>query len=222
VIGYALWALLLAGALVLEGLGLTHTGHLWPTVSDLFRSLTRPVLGRWIFFALWLWVGWHLFIRGWEFFLRGDGAQKPSESVAKTFRATSFQVVLPLLAVFVLFVLIGRSSHRLLASEDEAGITAAAHERAELEPARRPAAFLRYALVTLVVAYALFVAVIGGYQLAAGGSASGDFGSAIAYGAFLAFGVALPCFFAIALVSTVARRIRRRHRELGKNRERLS
>jgi len=23
-----------------------------------------------VLFALWLWVGWHLFIRGWEFFLQ--------------------------------------------------------------------------------------------------------------------------------------------------------
>jgi hypothetical protein len=26
--------------------------------------------GRFILFGLWLWLGWHLFIRGWAFFLR--------------------------------------------------------------------------------------------------------------------------------------------------------
>jgi hypothetical protein len=27
-------------------------------------------LGRFILFGFWLWLGWHLFIRGWAFFLR--------------------------------------------------------------------------------------------------------------------------------------------------------
>jgi hypothetical protein len=31
----------------------------------------RPWLGRVVLFGLWLWLGWHLFIRGWRFFLRG-------------------------------------------------------------------------------------------------------------------------------------------------------
>jgi hypothetical protein len=30
----------------------------------------RPALGRAILFGLWLWLGWHVFIRGWTFFLR--------------------------------------------------------------------------------------------------------------------------------------------------------
>jgi hypothetical protein len=202
---------LLAAALVLEGLGLTLAGHQWPTVSDLFRSLTRPALGRWIFFALWLWAGWHFFIRGWEFFLRGSGAHTPSRSgEGRAIRATITQVVLPLLVLFVLLFIVGRSSRRLNTSDDEAGVTTGTHDRAELEPARRPAAFLRYAVVTLVAGYALFVAVIGIFQLIAGSSASGDVGSAISYGAFLAFGVALPAFFAVALITTVVGRMRRR------------
>jgi hypothetical protein len=214
VIGYILWALLLAAALVLEGLGLTLAGHQWPTVSDLFRSLTRPVAGRWIFFALWLWAGWHFFIRGWEFFLQGSGAQKPaSPGGGKALKATILQVVVPLLVPFVVFLVVGRSSRRLIESEDKPGATPATREHAALEPARRPVTFLRYALGTSVVGYALFVAVIGVYQLATGSSASGDFTSALSYGAFLAFGVALPFFFAITLVATVVTRIRRRPRE---------
>src|SRR5262249_40203945 len=103
VVGYALWALILAGALVLEGLGLTLAGHQWPTVSDLLRSLTKPVAGRWTFFALWLWMGWHFFIRGWEFFLRGSGAQKPAgPGGGKDLKSTIVQGVVPLLALFVL------------------------------------------------------------------------------------------------------------------------
>jgi hypothetical protein len=30
----------------------------------------RYPVGRWAVFALWLWFGWHLFVRGWHFFLR--------------------------------------------------------------------------------------------------------------------------------------------------------
>jgi len=27
-------------------------------------------VGRWALFALWLWAGWHFFVRGWHFLLR--------------------------------------------------------------------------------------------------------------------------------------------------------
>jgi len=40
-------------------------------MSDIFRTIMRPLLGRVVVFGLWLWLGWHLFIRGWRFFLRG-------------------------------------------------------------------------------------------------------------------------------------------------------
>ena len=43
----------------------------WPTMSDIFRAFMRPLAGRVLLFAVWLWLGWHLFVRGWRFFLRG-------------------------------------------------------------------------------------------------------------------------------------------------------
>ncbi|HEY1332566.1 MAG TPA: DUF6186 family protein [Actinomycetota bacterium] len=64
------WAVLIAAVLVWEGLGLLVPGDRWPTISDMLRTVTRPVAGRWILFSLWLWLGWHLFVRGWRFFLR--------------------------------------------------------------------------------------------------------------------------------------------------------
>jgi hypothetical protein len=215
VIGYALWALVLAATLVLEGLGLTLAGHQWPTVSDLLRSFSKPALGRWIFFALWLWAGWHFFIQGWEFFLRGRGAQKPAGPGTKGLGAVTTQVIVPLLALFVLCFVVGRSSRRLIASEDQSGVTSETGDRAAREPTRRPRTFLGYALVTSVVGYVLFVAVIGVYELAAGSSASGLFGSAVAWGAFLAFVVALPCFFAITISAAVVRSIRERRLRLS-------
>ena len=42
----------------------------WPTVSDMLRSFMAFRAGRVLMFAMWLWLGWHLFIRHWEFFLK--------------------------------------------------------------------------------------------------------------------------------------------------------
>jgi hypothetical protein len=39
-------------------------------MSDIFRGGDAPGLGRALLFGLWLWLGWHLFLRGWTFFLR--------------------------------------------------------------------------------------------------------------------------------------------------------
>ena len=62
------WIVILGALFTWQGLGLAW-GPGWPTMSDMLRALTRPVFGRWILFGLWLWVGWHVFVRGWAFFL---------------------------------------------------------------------------------------------------------------------------------------------------------
>jgi hypothetical protein len=63
------WIVILGALFIWQGLGLAW-GSRWPTMSDMLRALTRPALGRWLLFGLWLWIGWHVFIRGWEFLLR--------------------------------------------------------------------------------------------------------------------------------------------------------
>lgn len=63
------WLWIMAAFLVWQGIGLLH-GPEWPTMSDFFRSFMTVPLGRFLLFGLWLWLGWHLFIRGWSFFLR--------------------------------------------------------------------------------------------------------------------------------------------------------
>jgi hypothetical protein len=63
------WLGIVAALLVWQGIGLVH-GPEWPTLSDFFRSFMTMALGRFILFGFWLWLGWHLFIRGWAFFLR--------------------------------------------------------------------------------------------------------------------------------------------------------
>ena len=52
-----------------EGLALARVTGV-PTLSDVFRVIMRYPVGRWALFALWLWAGWHFFIRGWHFLLR--------------------------------------------------------------------------------------------------------------------------------------------------------
>jgi Family of unknown function (DUF6186) len=63
------WIAIFGVLFVWEGIGLTR-GSDWPTVSDMVRSLMAFWPTRVFLFAMWLWLGWHLFIRHWEFFLR--------------------------------------------------------------------------------------------------------------------------------------------------------
>lgn len=63
------WGVIFAVLLTWQGIGLAR-GNDWAVLSDLFRAVTRNPVGRWALFGFWLWVGWHLFVRGWTFFLR--------------------------------------------------------------------------------------------------------------------------------------------------------
>jgi hypothetical protein len=69
-VGFVGWAVVIGLVLVWEGLGLVLTQSRWPTLSEMLKTITRSVPGRWTLFAFWLWVGWHLFVRGWRFFLQ--------------------------------------------------------------------------------------------------------------------------------------------------------
>ena len=68
-IGYIVWAVLFGALFAWEGLELARVTGV-PTLSDVFRVILRYPVGRWALFALWLWVGWHFFVRGWHFLLR--------------------------------------------------------------------------------------------------------------------------------------------------------
>lgn len=69
VIGYLVWAVLFGALFVWEGLALVGAIGV-PTLSDAVRAVMRYPVGRWVLFALWLWFGWHFFVRGWHFLLR--------------------------------------------------------------------------------------------------------------------------------------------------------
>ncbi len=70
VVGYVVWGILVGAVFAWEGLALAGIASV-PTLSDTFRVIMRYPPGRWALLALWLWFGWHLFIRGWHFLLRG-------------------------------------------------------------------------------------------------------------------------------------------------------
>lgn len=77
VVGYLVWAVLFGALFAWEGLALTRSDDAIPTLSDALRAVMRHPVGRWALFALWLWFGWHTFVRGWQFLLR-DG-QEPHD-----------------------------------------------------------------------------------------------------------------------------------------------
>jgi hypothetical protein len=63
------WLVVFGALLGWQGLMLAH-GPPWPTMSSMLRAFMHPLPGRVVLFGLWLWIGWHLFIRGWTFFLQ--------------------------------------------------------------------------------------------------------------------------------------------------------
>ena len=194
-IGLAGWAVLFALLLTWEGLGLVKKNSDWPTISDMFRAVTRPTAGRWLIFALWLWIGWHLFIRGWDFFLagqirnplHGDGGGEPP-------RQLWTQVIIPLVGFYVMMV----------------GLLAA-NRRPHRQPVRGPedrSTLVRHVFRVTVPGYLLFVTIIGLYSLFAGSWASGFFRSSVWGGAFLAFVAALPTFLIVSRTESWLRRRR--------------
>jgi len=206
-IGFVLWALLFAAMVVLEGVSLTVRGHAWPSLSDLLRAATRPPIGRWLMLALWLWLGWHLFIRGWTFFLRGSGARVPGNGHGgrKRFGEIVEQVLLPLVVLYgaLLAMLVAGWHARLRPVPAELrGVAVAVR--------RNPRLFAKYTAVTLVASYLIFVTVMASYELIVGRSASGLARDALTGGAFMAFGVELPVFVIATIVWSVVVTGRRR------------
>jgi hypothetical protein len=68
-IGYLAWALLFGALFAWEGLALAQVTGV-PSLSDVVRVIMRYPAGRWALFALWLWAGWRIFVRRWQFLLR--------------------------------------------------------------------------------------------------------------------------------------------------------
>jgi hypothetical protein len=73
------------------------------------------------------------------------------------------------------------------------------------------------ALATIVAGYVIFVASMGRHELAVGRSESGVFGSAMTYGAFPVFLVAIPAF-ALLTLTDILRASHRRASEVAPKR----
>jgi hypothetical protein len=192
--GFVAWAVLFAAIMVVEALGLTLRGHQWPTLSDIFRVALRPEWSRWLLFAIWLWAGWHFFIRGWTFFLRGAGPREPHHTLGggKTLTQIVQQVIVPLLAFYAVLVTPVVLAWRARRNGNWP-VAAAAHAGARAA-ARSPHRFARYVVLTFGGGYLLFTAAMGAYQLIGGHAAAGIFRAAASEGAVLAFAMALPVF----------------------------
>lgn len=193
-IGVAGWVVLVGLLLAWEGLAIAFDRPGWPSTSDMLRAVTRPVVGRWLLFGAWLWLGWHVFMRGWSFFLAGPGARTPPRS-SKSSGELFAQVVLPLLASFVGWLVLVAAGQRERIRRTEGSHSGGA----VVSLGRR----VRHIAVTVTGGYATFVALIGTYAVVSGRPGGGVLRGAVRDGAFLAFAVAVPVFLLVCVAQAL-------------------
>lgn len=232
-IGFVGWGVIFAVGIAWEVLGLARPRDAWPTLSDLLNLVTRPLLGRWILFGLWLWFGWHLFIRGWELFLRASPVPPDDDSAGTTRAALSGGTALPsldqllredaiplavLYALVIAMLLYGFLQTRRARDQavpGNAGPTPASRSRRRPEPpagrARRgsPRRWLGHTALTATGGYALFLAGTGlHYGLVEAESA--EFMRAAAGGGAFLLCIAIPSFALLSWIEGRAGTARRR------------
>src|SRR5919198_1823497 len=194
-VGSVGWAVIFAAFVSWEAVGLI-VGRGWPTLSHVTRAVTRLPVGRWVLFGAWLWLGWHLFIRGWQFFLRGPLAEGPRPGRAGSGLRETLAEFLVLGATLSLAV---------------AGMTRYGGREAGRPLARRPVGLGALLLGILLVAagcYVVLVGFVGLFVLVAGSDPSHLLRGAAGGGEILAFGVAAPGFLVLSLVDAGIARLR--------------
>ncbi len=206
-IGVIGWAVLLGACFAWEGVALVRPHDEWPTLSDMLRLVTQSTFGRWALFAAWLWWGWHLFVRGWHFFLREPVSKAPSgagvqskEALAATpvsFEELLRQDIAPLLFVYaaVLAMLFYGARRKRDAARE--GFVAPERPRS----LRGWPALLAHVIVTAASGYGLFLAVVVLYYGLVAEQTPAFLNEAIEGGAFLAFAVAVPAFMLFSLIA---------------------
>lgn len=200
-IGYVVWGLLLGACLAWEALGLMSPHDRWPTLSDMLDLVTRTPLGRCFLLALWLWVGWHLFIRGWSPFLR-DPAPRSSRALSSA--PISIGAIGPVPGLLLLLVPCALLVAVLVLCARRAGRSGSPVQH--VVPVAARTTFLRYLLVTVSAGYLLFLGALALYGFVAD-EPTQFFSEAVSGGGFLAFIVATPCF----VVATYIAGVRRTH-----------
>jgi hypothetical protein len=190
------WVVIIGLVLAWEGLGLAFAREGWPSMSDLLRAVSRPLAGRWILLALWIWLGWHLFVRGWRPLLRGTPPTPALSPAALSAAELIRQVLVPLLAAFVALaaaLLFGARRHSI-SGTDSATPASVANA-------------VRRAVATVVAGYAGFLLLIVGYYSVVANQTPAFLRSAVSGGAFVTFAIALP---GLVLFSVIAGLVRRR------------
>jgi len=59
------WAVAFGLVFAWQGVTLAKRDAGWLPLTEIVEAVRLPVV-RWVAFALWLWVGWHVFVRTWE------------------------------------------------------------------------------------------------------------------------------------------------------------
>jgi hypothetical protein len=206
--GLVAWAVVIGAFLAVEGVALVRPHDQWPAFSDVMRIVTASTFGRWALFAVWLWLGWHLFVRGWQFFLRAPAEPRSPESGGQSAVLAPVAIedilrhdVIPLLLVYVAVLAMLRYCARFLRARRSEDTPMGGRLRSER--GWRP--LLRHIAVTSLCGYVLFVVVVGliyGLVAEVGVEFLRD---AIVGGGFLAFAVGVPFFVAVSWVSSTAR-----------------
>jgi hypothetical protein len=200
-LGLTGWVVIIGLVLAWEGLGLAFAREGWPSMSDLLRAVSRPLAGRWILLALWVWLGWHLFVRGWQPLLRGTPPTPVLSQAALSAGQLVRQVLVPLLAAFVALA----AALLFGARRDSIGGTDPAAPGSVAHAVRRVAA-------TVVAGYAGFLLLIVGYYALVAGQMPAFLRSAVSGGAFVTFAVALP---GLLLLSGAGALLHRRGASMG-------
>lgn len=65
-IGIVGWGVLFGAMLVWQGIALVRAEHGFPGITRLIEEAGRFGVVRWVAAGVWLWLGWHVFVRTWE------------------------------------------------------------------------------------------------------------------------------------------------------------
>ena len=201
-LGLAGWVVVLGLGLAWEGFGLVFAREHWPSVSDLLRVMSRPVAGRWLLLALWIWLGWHLFVRGWHPLLRGTPPSAGPSAAALSIGQIVRQVIVPLGVVYAA-VVASIAVRRRGPGRGSAPATRSAGA-GDSPPGLAP--LVRRVVATMAAGYVAFVLLILSYYAFVASQTPAFIRAAASGGAFVTFAVGLPGLLLLSGADALRRR----------------